>query len=40
MMRKVASVLAIAGLLALGACNKSPADKAAENVRDAVQGKK
>lgn len=32
-MRTVASVLAVAGLLALGACNKSPADKAADNVR-------
>jgi hypothetical protein len=37
MMRKVASVLAIAGLLALGACNKSNADKAADNVRAAAE---
>jgi hypothetical protein len=34
MMRKMASVIAIAGMLALGACNKAPS--AADNVRAAA----
>jgi hypothetical protein len=36
-MRRVATALAVTGLLALGACNRTAAENKAENVRDATE---
>jgi len=36
-MKRLATALAVTSLLALGACNKSPAENKAENIRDAAE---
>ena len=38
-MRRVATALAVTGLLALGACNRTPAENNAQQVRDAAENK-
>jgi gas vesicle protein len=38
-MKRLATALAVTGLLALGACNRTPAENNAANVRDTAENK-